>query len=71
MTPLGDVTEAVAITWLEEQLGNTSEEFDAAITQRKQEQEYNDSLTAFVNNGGNFEPVVEVVEPEVVEEQQD
>jgi len=67
VTPAADLTEEVLVGWLAAQLPNTSEEFDAAIAQRKQEQEYNDSLTAFVNNGGNFEPVVEVVESEVVE----
>mgnify|MGYP005626412611 FL=1 len=66
MTPFGEVTEAVAVTWLEAQLGNTAEEFDAAIAKRKEEQEYADSLSAYVNNDGKFEPVVEPVE-----EQQD
>ena len=61
MTPFGEVTEAVAVTWLEAQLGNTAEEFDAAIAQRKEELEYADSLSAYVNNAGNFEPVVETV----------
>jgi hypothetical protein len=67
MLPRGEVTEAVAITWLEEQLGNTSEDFDKAIAERKAQQEYAETLSAYVNNAGNFvlvEP--EVVEPEVV-----
>ena len=71
MIPFADVTEVVAITWLEEQLGNTAEEFDAAIAQRKAEQEYADSLSAFVNNAGKFEAVVEPVEEPAVEEQQE
>ncbi len=62
ITPIGEVTEAVAVTWLEAQLGNTAEEFDAAIAKRKEEQEYADSLSAYVNNAGNFELVAEPVE---------
>ena len=64
MLPRSEVTEAVAIEWLEAQLGNTSEEFDAAIAQRKAEQEYAETLSAYENNNGNFV----LVEPEVVEQ---
>lgn len=67
MTPFADVTEAVAVTWLEEQLGNTSEEFDAAIAERKAQQEYAESLSSYVNEDGNFKPIVE----STVEEQKD
>ena len=63
MVPRGDVTEAVAIEWLEAQLGNTSEEFDAAIAERKAQQEYAETLSAYSNDdNGNFV----LVEPEVV-----
>ncbi len=65
ITPIGEVTEAVAVIYLEARLGNTAEEFDAAIAQRKAEQEYADSLSAYSNNNGNFELAAEVVEPVV------
>ena len=53
---LASVTEAVAIGWLEEQLGNTAEEFDAAIAQRKAQTEYANTLVAYNNDGaGAFE----------------
>ena len=63
MAPLGDVTEEVAIEWLEAQLGNTSKDFDKAIAERKAQQEYAETLSAYENNNGNFV----LVEPEVVE----
>ncbi len=62
MMPRADVTEQVAIEWLEEQLGNTSEDFDKAIAQRKAQQEYAESLSVYVNDGDHFT----LVEPEVV-----
>ena len=69
MVPRSEVTEAVAIEMLEAQLGNTSEDFDKAIAERKAQQEYAETLSAYTNDGGgNFvlvEP--EVIEPEVVE----
>ena len=54
--PYGDVllvsvTETVAISWLEEQLGNTAEEFDAAIAKRKADTEYAQTLVPYVSNG--------------------
>ena len=63
MTPRCEVTEAVAIEWLEEQLGNTTEDFDKAIADRKAQQQYAETLSAYVNDGGNFV----LVEPEVIE----
>jgi hypothetical protein len=66
-TKLAAVTEEVAISWLEEQLQNTAEEFDAAIATRKADTEYAQTLVPYVSNGaGAFqvaEPVAE--EPEV------
>ena len=68
-TPYGDValasvTETLAISWLEEQLGNTSEEFDAAIAERKAETEYAATLVAWSNDGaGAFQVVEEPAEP--------
>lgn len=67
MVPKDDVTEAVAVSWLEEQLGNTSEDFDKVIAEAKARQEYTQSLSSYVNEDGKFvlvEP--EVVEPEVI-----
>ncbi len=46
-TPFDDVTEAMAITWLEDQLQNTSTEFDAAIAKRKAAVEYEKTLSAY------------------------
>ena len=46
-TPLNQVTEEVAVGWLEEQLQNTAEEFDAAIAQHKQQQEYEATLVPY------------------------
>ena len=68
-TPYGDVllvsvTETVAISWLEEQLGNTAAEFDAAITKRKEETEYAATFVAYENDGaGTFQVAEEPVEP--------
>jgi|TARA_R100000084_G_scaffold109202_1_gene74769 hypothetical protein len=45
--PFDDVTEAMAITWLEEQLENTPAEFDAAIAERKAAVEYEKTLSAY------------------------
>ena len=60
-TPYGDVdlsavTQAVAVSWLEEQLGNTAAEFDAAIAKRKEETEYAATLVSYSSNEtGTFE----------------
>ena len=68
--PYGDislaaVTEEVAIGWLEEQLKNTREDFDAAIAKHKEERDYAETLVAYNNDGaGAFQltPTEEVVE---------
>jgi hypothetical protein len=63
-TKLAAVTEEVAISWLEEQLQNTAEEFDAAIAKRKAEADYAQTLVPYVSNGaGAFQVYVEP-EPE-------
>ena len=49
-TPFGDVTEGMAVTWLEEQLENTTEEFDAAIAERKAAAEYEETLAPYIPN---------------------
>jgi len=46
-TSFADVTEELAITWLEQQLANTPEEFDAAIAERKAAVEYEKTLAAY------------------------
>ena len=45
--PLSKVTQDVAIGWLTEQLGNTTEEFDAALAQRKADAKYAESLALY------------------------
>ena len=62
---LTKVTETVAISWLEEQLQNTPEEFDAAIAKRKADTEYAQTLKPYVNDGaGAFQVVERPAEPE-------
>lgn len=60
---LADVSEEVAIGWLEEQLQNTPEEFDAAIAKRKADTEYAATLMPYVSDGaGAFKVYEEPVE---------
>ena len=57
------VSEEVAIGWLEEQLQNTPEEFDAAIAKRKADTEYAATLMPYVSDGaGAFKVYEEPVE---------
>ena len=65
--PLAQVTEEVAIQMLESQLQNTTEQFDAAIAQRKSETEYAQTLVPYVNDGSGAFKVAEEpkAEPEV------
>ena len=59
--PLSDVTEATAISWLEEQLPNTADDFDNQIANAKEQVEYQASLKPYIKTEtGSFE----VVEPE-------
>ncbi len=63
--PLAQVTEEVAIQMLESQLQNTTEEFDAAITSRKLEAAYAETLVPYVNDGaGAFKVAEEPQAPE-------
>lgn len=62
--PLAQVTEEVAISWLD-QLQNTPEEFDAAITSRKLETEYAQTLVPYVNDGAGAFKVAEEPKPEL------
>lgn len=45
--PLTTVTEATAISWLETQLGNTTEQFDAELAKRKAAAEYKETLVPY------------------------
>ena len=49
-TPLDQVTEEMAVGWLEEQLQNTAEDFDQAIANRKAQVEYEQTLVAYEAN---------------------
>ena len=49
-TPLNQVTEEVAVGWLQEQLGNTAAELDEAIARRKQQEEYSTTLVSYQAN---------------------
>ena len=56
--PRDNVTEDVLVTWLEAQLGNTAEEFDAAIANAKKQHEFQASLQEYVEQpDGTFEVV--------------
>ena len=71
-TPLAQVNEQVAVGWLEEQLPNTTEDFDKAIAQRKEQVEYAATLKPYVKTEtGTFEvyePPAPEPEPEVSNE---
>ena len=45
--PLDSVTAEVAVEWLESQLQNTAEEFDAAIANHKAQVEYSQTLVTY------------------------
>ena len=49
-TSFAEVTEELAIGWLEGQLTNTPEEFDAAIAERKAAVEYEKTLAPYIPN---------------------
>ena len=49
-TPFAEVTESMAVEWLELQLENTSAEFDAAIAERKAAVEYEKTLAPYTPN---------------------
>ena len=63
--PLNTVTEEVAVSWLEEQLGNPAEEFDAAIAKRKAEIDYSQTLVPYQANSKAAPTKIEPVQPEV------
>jgi hypothetical protein len=56
--PFSEVTQAKTLEWLEAQLGNTADEFDAAITATKARQDYANALVAYASNdAGSFTAV--------------
>ena len=60
---LAKVDEKLAISWLEDQLQNTAEEFDAAIAKRKADSEYAQTLKPYVKTeSGKFEVYEEPLE---------
>ena len=62
-TPLIDVTEEVAIGWLEEQLQNTPEEFDAHLAKNKEHAEYVETLVPYEVHSGSAPSRVVPEEP--------
>ena len=65
-TPLAEVTEEKAVEWLEAQLPNTAEELTAAITRAKEQQAYEQTLSAYTANSGEAPSKVVVEVPEEV-----
>ena len=60
---LAKVDEKLAVSWLEDQLQNTAEEFDAAIAKRKTDSEYAQTLKPYVKTeSGKFEVYEEPLE---------
>ena len=62
--PLSSVTTEKALGWLNEQLTNTSEEFDALIAQRQEAIEHEESLSEYTTHRATA-PTKVVPEPEV------
>ena len=62
--PLSNVTKEVATGWLTEQLGNTTEEFDATLAKRKAEAEYAESLAPYEVHFKSAPTKIEQPEPE-------
>ena len=58
-TPLVAVTEEQAVEWLEAQLPNTAEELSAAISARKEQVDYEATLSAYTANAGGAPTKVE------------
>jgi len=68
-TPLKDCTEAILLKWLEEQLPNTTEDFDKQIADVKARQAFNETLKPYTpHNDGPPTPVTqEIVVPDLPE----
>ena len=68
-TPLKDCTEAILVKWLEEQLPNTTEDFDKQIADAKARQAFNETLKPYTpHNDGPPTPVTqEIVVPDLPE----
>ena len=68
--PLEEVTTAVALKWLSDQLGNTAEEFDKAIADYKTQKEYEQGLSAYTTGLRSAPQKIEPVkEEEKIEEE--
>ena len=61
-TPMQNISEATMISWLDEQLGNTAEEFDAAIANAKEQHEYASSLKQYSSTENGAYKLVEATE---------
>ena len=61
---LAKVDEKLAVSWLEDQLQNTPEEFDAAIAKRKADTEYAATLMPYVSDGSGAFKIYEEPQPE-------
>lgn len=68
-TPLKDCTEAILVKWLEEQLPNTTEDFDKQIADAKARQAFSETLKPYTpHNDGPPTPVTqEIVVPDLPE----
>ena len=68
-TPLKDCTQAVLVKWLEEQLPNTTADFDKQIADVKAQQAFNETLKPYTpHNDGPPTPVTqEIVVPDLPE----
>ena len=56
-TQVAEVTEKMATQWLEDQLQNTSAEFDAEIDKRKAASDYEGSCVDYIKDGsGHYAP---------------
>ena len=62
--PLSSVTTEKALGWLNEQLTNTSEEFDALIAQRQEAIEHEESLSTYTTHRATAPTKVVPPEPE-------
>ena len=62
-TPLKDCTESILVGWLEEQLPNTTAEFDRQIANAKAQQEFNETLKPYTpHTDGPPTPVTQEID---------
>ena len=61
--PLKDCTESILVGWLEEQLPNTTAEFDRQIANAKAQQEFNETLKPYTpHSDGPPTPVTQEID---------